>query len=124
MSKKLTIELSYDEYDKLMEIFTEKIKKTNPNTTFQEFLNSFFKMSLNSHYQIMNMTDDMFGENSNITDVFDQFKNSFGSFENEPSISEIMEFMQKMNSNKKTNKETKEESNDSKENQKEKYYKS
>lgn len=125
MSKKITIELTYDEYDKLMEIFTEKIKKSDPNATFQEFLNNFFKMSLNSHYQIMNMTDNMFSNNSNIAEIFDQFKNSFGAFDNEPSISDLMEFMQKMNPTKKEKKEQKnDDSSKNKDNQKEKIYKS
>lgn len=123
MSKKITIELTYEEYDKLMEIFTEKIKKTQPNATFQEFINSFFKMSLNSHYQIMNMTDNMFGLDNSIADIFDQFKNTFGaSSENEPSISELMELMKKMNLDK--TKKPKEQKKEDKKENKETFYKS
>lgn len=123
MSKKITIELTYEEYDKLMEIFTEKIKKTQPNATFQEFINSFFKMSLNSHYQIMNMTDNMFGLDNSIANIFDQFKNTFGaSSENEPSISELMELMKKMNLDK--TKKPKEQKKEDKKENKETFYKS
>lgn len=127
MSKKITIELTYEEYDKLMEIFNNKIKKMQPNAEFQEFLNNFFKMSLNSHYQIMNMTDNVFNTASNnIADIFEQFKNSFGSFENEPSITELMDLMQKMNANQnsKETKKTEQKKEEENKEQKDTIYKS